>query len=226
HLVAVALHVAGGDQAGEGGFQDLEGYPQVVADIAEPCRPIHLPVAVDAYYAPQPGDVEPAIGPHGDAAQPHSGIAAQHPRDRVLQQTFRSVGGWHPESVAEIDCAVVDIPQRDLAQEQCQDEPDQGDRRRPNEYLGQGFGIRRHDGRGHVMGLAVQRPWRTDRVGGYPAGRQRRTHPAFEEVRKQRTEYRGTERTADRTEERDTGGGDPEIVEVRRVLNDENQHLH
>ena len=69
---------------------------------------------------------------------------------------FRCVGGRHPEPVAEIDCAVVDIAQRHLAQEQGQDEAEQGDRRRAQEYLGEGIGVGRHDGRRHAVRLPVQ----------------------------------------------------------------------
>ena len=154
HLVAVALHVAGGDQAGEGGFEDLERYPQRVADIAEPRRPVHLPEAVDAHNTPQSRHVEAAVGSHGDAAQPHPGVAAQHARDRVLQQAFWGVGGRHAEPVAEIDCTVVDIAQRHLAQEQRQHETEQRDRRRAQEHLGQGLGVGRHDGRRYVSAAA------------------------------------------------------------------------
>jgi hypothetical protein len=50
-LVAVASHVAGADQAGEGGFQDLEGQPLVFGDIGEPRCPVHLPEAVDTQNA-------------------------------------------------------------------------------------------------------------------------------------------------------------------------------
>ena len=77
-----------------------------------------------------------------------------------------------------------------------------------------------------LCGCRCRASGEADRGGAHAAGGQGRAHPVFEEVRKQRTEYRGTERAADGAEERHTRGGDAEVFEIRRVLHDQDQHLH
>jgi hypothetical protein len=71
------LRVAAADQPVEGGFEDFVRNPQLVAHIGDPGDAERSLITVDSQQRPQLGDVELAVGPHGDAAQPHTRFAAQ-----------------------------------------------------------------------------------------------------------------------------------------------------
>ncbi|COW58279.1 Uncharacterised protein [Mycobacterium tuberculosis] len=179
---------------------------------------------IDPQKGPQLGDAESATGLCRNIAQSHP--VRQHTPNRDFQHILRRFGSGHTEPVAEVVGVIVDVGERYLSQQQRQDETDHRDRDRAKEHLGERLGICPHDRGGHALGQLMQdsRRWHCrDRHG---ARRQRGTESSVQEVYEQRTECCGTKRGADHPEEGHTRCCDAEVFERRRVLHDENEHLH